>query len=324
MPSGIRANSVFSPGRAARTFGEKLLEVVEDLLDRLGRHPAPVDLDAALGGDDARLLTAVDRADVDGREAEDRIGPPLEPGDELVLDERDEMGRRADGVDALFAHAAVDGLADEPGLEPLEPLVADGDAVLGRLADDGAVGLEAARDQRLGAEALQLLVDDRGQRDPAGVEAARLADVDEGGGHGRQRALHVHGPPPEDPAVLDCGGEEIGGGPGVGRDRVRVAAKEKMPPGLFSLEFRDQVRPSFADLDELARDVVASEVILKGKGRALFLSGDGGMARRPDHGLQELERLAVVHVLLPKSRLRRHYSEFRGHVQSMTRNAFPL
>ena len=221
MPPGIRSSRVLSPGRASRTRARSLFEVADDLLDRLRRHPAPVELDPAVGGDHARLLSAADRAHVDGRKPQHRVAPPLEGGDELAFDERDEMGRGGDGVDARLRRAAVGGPARELDLEPLQALVADGHAVLGRLADDGPVGLEPAQDERFRAEALHLLVDDRREGDAAGGEPARIAEVDEGPGHGRQGALHVHGAAPEHALVPDRRREEVDRGSLVGHRRCR-------------------------------------------------------------------------------------------------------
>ncbi len=78
MPPGMRSSSVLRPGRASRTLASSASMSLEDLFDRLRRHPAPVELDAAVGGDHARLLAALDRAHVDGRKAQHRVAPALE------------------------------------------------------------------------------------------------------------------------------------------------------------------------------------------------------------------------------------------------------
>ena len=98
----------------------------------------------AVGGDHARLLPALDRAHVDGREPQHGVAPALECRNKLAFDERGEMGRGGDRADAGFRSAAVGRPAFEPDLEPLQAFVADGHAILGRLADHGAVRLEPA------------------------------------------------------------------------------------------------------------------------------------------------------------------------------------
>ena len=166
----------------------------------------------------------------------------------------------------------------------------------GRLADDGAVGLESAQDEGLGAQALHLLVDDRRQGDAAGGEPARIADLDEGAGHGRQGAFHVHGAAAEHAAVPIAAEKKVHRRPGVGRHRIEVAAEEEMRPGLLARDRGQDVRTALADLDELGRHTALPEIGREGEGGGLLLPRHTRVARGLDHLHQEFEDAAVVHV----------------------------
>ena len=163
--------------------------------------------------------------------------------------------------------------------------MADGHPVLGGLTDDRPVGLEAGGDEGLGSEAFHLLVDDRGQGDRARSEAAGSFKQDEGPGHGRQGALHVHGPPAEEAAVLDCGREEVHRSPSVWRDGVHMPAEEETRPRFLAGDRRQQVRPTLPDLDERRGDIVLPEIGFENADGGLFLPRHSRIARSPDHGL---------------------------------------
>ncbi len=205
------------------------------------------------------------------------------------------MGRRGDGADARFGRAAVGRPAPETDLEPLQALVTDRHAVRRRLADDRALGPQAAADEGLGSEALHLLVDDGRERDLPGREPARVADVDQGPGHGGQGSLHVHGAAAEHPAFAGRAREEFGLRAGVRRHGIEVAAEDEMGPGLRPGDRREDVRPPGPDLDELGRDAAPAEIGRQRLRGRFLLPLDARVARRLDHLQEKLEDAPVVH-----------------------------
>ncbi len=254
-----------------------------------------------MGGDHARLLAAGDRAHVNDRKSQDRVAPPPELGDELLLDQRHEMRRGGDGVDAGLGRAAVGGPAFELDIEPFEPFVADSHRVVRRLPDDGPVGLEPALDEGLGAEALHLLVDDRPQRHPPRREPAGVLEENQGAGHGGDGAFHVDASAAVEAAVFDARRKRIPRRAGVRRNGVRMPAKEEMPARPLSVERRDEVRASRAHLDDLRTDAVPAEPGFERANRGLLLAFDARVARRLDHRLQELQDFAIVHRALHRA-----------------------
>ena len=83
---------------------------------------------------------------------------------------------------------------------PLEALVGDGDGQVGRLGHDGAVGAPAG-DERVGANARVLFVDDAGDEELPGIEASALGEDARGIDHRGHTALHVLRAAAVDPAV---------------------------------------------------------------------------------------------------------------------------
>ena len=86
--------------------------------------------------------------------------------------------------------AAVRGTAARLDVDPRETLVRDGDLQVGRLGDDGAVGRPLA-DERVGAEAGVLFVDDRRHDQPVPSRARAPPPDARGIDHGGHAALHV-------------------------------------------------------------------------------------------------------------------------------------
>ncbi len=105
-----------------------------------------------------------------------------------------------DGIDAVGRPAAVGGAARRHDLTPREALVADGHVEIGRLGDDAGIGTPA-RHERIGADARVLLVDDAGDDDLSGGQAAALRHDAHGIDHRRDAALHVLGAAAVHPSV---------------------------------------------------------------------------------------------------------------------------
>ena len=164
------------------------------------------------------------------------------PGLQVAI-ERLELAEHAshphDGVAAVARPAAVRGASFGLNLDPLESLVRDGDMQVRRLGHDAGVGAPLGH-ERFGADAGVLLVDDAGDDETAGVEAAGLGDDAGGANHRRDAALHVLRPAAVDAAVA-LGRIERTGHAGDA-DRVDVSAEHQRSSRRPALEHPDDVR----------------------------------------------------------------------------------
>ena len=90
--------------------------------------------------------------------------------------------------------------------DPLKAFVRDRHVETGRLGHDGRVGAPL-RDQRLGADARVLFVDDRRDDDAAAIEATGLDDAADRANHRSDAALHVLRAAAVEAAVANLGFE---------------------------------------------------------------------------------------------------------------------
>ena len=146
----------------------------------------------------------------------------------------------------------MSGAAFSFNLDPLEALVRDRHLQIGGLGDHGAIRAPA-RDQRIGADAGVLFINDARNHEATGVESTRLGDNASSANHRRHAALHILGAATIDAAVtLDriersCHTRDA--------NRIDVAAVHQRTAGGPPLQRADHVRPSrrhFLDLDREA------------------------------------------------------------------------
>ena len=160
--------------------------------------------------------------------------------------------------------------------------------------------LNPFENELLGAQALHFFVDDGGQGDLAGDGLPGVLQGHQGPGHGGQGAFHVHGPPSVETAVLFDGGERVFRVSRVGRDRVHMAAEEKVRTGP-SLPHRSQkVRPSLADLliDRLDAAGLKESPDLSCDG--LLLARHSRIGWRPDEPDKKLPDIRVGRKVRPE------------------------
>ena len=159
---------------------------------------------------------------------------------------------------------------------PDEALVRDGDRELGRLGDDGRVGLDGAK-HLLDAEARVLLVGDRRDDDVA-VQAQRggLAAGDEGRGDAR---LHVVGAAAVEPVALDARVVRCVHPPDA--HRVDVPAEQQRAPASRAAGTNDDARPAGRALEHVGLQT-GGERPARDERRDLALAGAARHERRVD------------------------------------------
>ena len=106
------------------------------------------------------------------------------------VERAEHAAHQADGIAPFARPAAVRGPAFGFNLDPLEALVRDRDGEIGRFGHHGAISPPPG-DQRVGADAGVLFINDAGDHQAAGVEAAGFGDHPRGADHRRHAALHV-------------------------------------------------------------------------------------------------------------------------------------
>ena len=161
-------------------------------------------------------------------------------------DPREHRPHRRDRIDAEVGAGAVGRETRRLDLEGDEALVRDRDDLLGRLRHDRGIGRRAA-DERLGADAADLLVGDGGHDHVATEAFADRGGADEH--RRRERSLHVAGPAAVEAAVPHRRRERALH-PGD-TDRVHVRVQEQRAAAARAARDADDVGTSRRGLVEL-------------------------------------------------------------------------
>ena len=224
--------------------------------DRLPGHGSPLALEKAALGIARVLLAPRDQRGVDGAAPEQRV--PGARAQRLVdrVDPDEDAAHLRNRVHAEIGARSVGGPPSRLELEGDEALVRDRDVHGGRLGHDRGVGAPFPHD-RLGADAADLLVDDRGHDHVAAQPAARCLAP---GKHDRgEAALHVERPAPVEAPVLDPRREPV-----LHRgnaDRVGVCVQHQRPAAAAPPRDCDDVRPSGSGLLDLDLEPCACQPV---------------------------------------------------------------
>ena len=182
------------------------------------------------------LLPALDHRGVERSGAEQRMAVARAQARVELGDPGEHRPHRRDRVDAEVGARAVGREARRLDLERDEALVRDRDDLLGRLGHDRGVGRRAA-DERLGADAADLLVGDGGHDHVAPEALANRGGADEH--RRRERSLHVARPAAVEAAVPH-GRRERALHPGDA-DRVHVRVQEQRAAAAGAARDADDV-----------------------------------------------------------------------------------
>jgi hypothetical protein len=131
-------------GSAPAARVEQCFDLARDVIRRLARKRAALDVDHAARGIARPLLAAGDAGGVHGPASEDRVRPRAQRLVELA-ERRDQRTGLDDGVDAEIVPGAVRGASRHVDLHPHEALVRHHDVEAGRLRHDGRVRADASQ-----------------------------------------------------------------------------------------------------------------------------------------------------------------------------------
>ena len=132
----------------------------------------PLHLQRRAVGIAAQLVSALDDRRVQRAGADQRMRRPRLQRAIERSEPRQDAAEPQDRVLPVGRTAAVRRLPFDGDVDPRESLVADGDREVGRLGHDRRVGAPRL-DERVGADARMLLVDDAGDDEPAGRQDRR-------------------------------------------------------------------------------------------------------------------------------------------------------
>ena len=261
---------------------------------RLAGHRAPLEVEHAAVRVDAVGLPAVDGRGVERRTAEQRMRRAGLERRVNGFEARQDSSHVQDGVASIRGTAAMRRVAARVDLDPLETLVRNGDAQVGRLGHHGAVGRVRGRKQ-LRAGAGMLLVGHRRNHQPSGRESSAACDGRGRVHHRGHAALHVLAAAPVEPAVtFDRIERRLHAGDA---DRIHVAAEHQRAPAGAALDDADDVGAAGRGVGHLDSD--AGRAQLGGdppgergftrapgfQGRIDGIDGDQ-VAQQPDGGVQ--------------------------------------
>ena len=205
------------------------------------RNRPALDLQRAQVRVAAQLAPAFDQRGMERGGADHRVSAPALQFVVERFEPAEHTPHPHDRVAAVGGAAAVRGPPLGLDHHPLEALVRDRHGQAGRLGHHAAVGTPA-RDERVGANALVLFVDDRGDDQPAGGQTARFDHHARSVDHRRDTALHVLRAAAVDTTVAFDRIEWPRHA--CHADRVDMTAQHQRSSGRATVEHANDIRPA--------------------------------------------------------------------------------